>query len=224
MAIICSICGKKQSGFIADFPLSKDNVRDRICSSCEERKHICERAATVDVDQYQSEKQEFFHNISPDIRPEIQQEIDSWFAEWDAQYQEQYEIKQEEQRAFKLTLQQKTEWEEKINNFMMTSGFNFEGYKITKYVKVISGETALGTGFLSEISVGFADLFGAESITFARKFEKAKDSSTYRLITKAIELNANALIGVKYDFPLVYDNIVAVIASATAVVVEKIEE
>lgn len=111
-----------------------------------------------------------------------------------------------------------------ISNYMMTSGFNFEGWRIAKYIKVISAETVLGTGFASEFSASVANLLGTETDKFAKKFEQAKDSSLNKLISKAVDLGANALIGVDFDYPLIYNNIIAVIASATAVVVEKAEE
>ena len=43
---------------------------------------------------------------------------------------------------------------------LLTSGYNFEGYRIKKYLGFCSGECALGTGFLSslgaEIAIDFA--------------------------------------------------------------------
>ena len=131
---------------------------------------------------------------------------------------EEIEAKTKEQAA------QEAEWNTKYHNMMMTSGFNFEGFHIVKYIKIISGETVLGTGFASEFSAGMANLFGVETDKFAKKFEQAKDSSLNKLISKAVDLGANALIGVDFDYPLIYNNIIAVIASATAVVVEKAEE
>lgn len=46
---------------------------------------------------------------------------------------------------------------------MITSGFNFEGYKITEYIGFYSGECALGTGFLSSLDAGIADFLGSNS-------------------------------------------------------------
>ena len=43
---------------------------------------------------------------------------------------------------------------------LLTSGYNFEGYRIKKYLGFCSGECALGTGFLSSLGAGIADILG----------------------------------------------------------------
>ncbi len=43
---------------------------------------------------------------------------------------------------------------------IITSGFNIEGYLIDNYLGFISGESALGTGFLSSFGAGIADVLG----------------------------------------------------------------
>ena len=37
MSIICAICNKKQSGWIEDFPVSKELIDKRICAQCNEK-------------------------------------------------------------------------------------------------------------------------------------------------------------------------------------------
>lgn len=37
MAIVCCICGKKQSGWIIDYPLSPELSEYRLCMECGER-------------------------------------------------------------------------------------------------------------------------------------------------------------------------------------------
>ena len=83
----------------------------------------------------------------------------------------------------KDTLKQRTETEDekkreevfkaKVNQykseFMMTTGYNFEGYKITKYIDIVSGSVVKGTGLLSETAASFSDLFGTDSGSFSAK-------------------------------------------------------
>ena len=112
---------------------------------------------------------------------------------------------------------------EAIKDFKSTTGFNFEGYKIVDYIKVISAETVLGTGFLSEFSASISDFLGTENQSFSDKLESAKDSATKKLTNKAISLNANAIIGIDYDYVNFSSNIIGVIANGTAVKIEKCE-
>ncbi len=108
----------------------------------------------------------------------------------------------------------------KSDIFLITSGFNFEGYRIRQYLEVLAGESVLGTGFLSELSSSFSDFFGVESDKFADKLSKARDSATQKLISKAKMLAANAIIGLDYDYVTFGQNVVGVIANGTAVFIE----
>lgn len=129
--------------------------------------------------------------------------------------------KDQEVNSKQLTIHQENELKELIDSFKMTSGFNFEGYTITHYIKVISAETVLGTGFLSEFSASFSDFFGIENERFSNKLEMARESSTQKLIKKAIQLNANALIGIDFDYVNFSGNIIGVIANGTSVTIKK---
>ena len=107
---------------------------------------------------------------------------------------------------------------------LITTGFGFEGYKIIKHCGLVSGESVLGTGFISEFSASVSDLFGSASNTFASKMNEAKNIAKRHLIENALKVGANALIGVDFDYITFGNNMIGVSANATAVVVEKIEK
>ncbi len=106
---------------------------------------------------------------------------------------------------------------------MLTTGFDFSGYKITKYIGVMSGEVVLGTGFLSEFSASISDLLGAESSAFAEKLESAKDAAIEKLKLKSAQKGGNAIIGIDFDYVTFASNMIGVIANGTSVVIEKME-
>lgn len=112
----------------------------------------------------------------------------------------------------------------KMNTHMLTTGYNFEGYVIKKYIDVISGETVLGTGFLSELFASASDALGEESEVFSQKMKKAKQSATNKLIKRSIAIGANAIIGVDFDYINFSNNMIGVSSNGTAVVIEKIAE
>lgn len=86
-----------------------------------------------------------------------------------------------------------------MEELMLTSGYNFEGYKIVKYIGFFSGECALGTGFLSSMNAGIADFFGSNSSIYEEKLSKAKSMAMNELKTIAQGKGANAIIGVDVD-------------------------
>lgn len=104
----------------------------------------------------------------------------------------------------------------------MTSGFNFEGYKIIEYCGVYSGECALGTGYFSNLDAKISDVFGMESTAYAEKLKKAKEFSMNQLVKKVEETGANAIIGLDIDYTTFSSDIMGVITSGTAVKIEPI--
>lgn len=108
-------------------------------------------------------------------------------------------------------------------DMLVTSGFNFEGYRITKYLGFFSGETALGTGMFSEFFAGAADFFGTTSNKFADKLETAKNYAISALQEKVRNAGANAIIGLDVDYNMFMSNLIGVIANGTAVCVESLE-
>lgn len=105
---------------------------------------------------------------------------------------------------------------------MLTSGFNFEGYKIKKYLGFCSGECALGTGFLSSLGAGLADFLGSNSSMYEGKLSQAKSMAIAELERSAMALGANAVIGLDVDYTTFSADIMGVVANGTAVIIEEI--
>ena len=101
--------------------------------------------------------------------------------------------------------------------FLMTSGYSFEGYTISQYLGVYSGECALGTGFLSSLGAGFADFFGTNSTMYSDKLKKAKDFAIQQLNRQVIECAGDAIIGLDIDYVSFSADIMGVVATGTAV-------
>lgn len=105
--------------------------------------------------------------------------------------------------------------------FLVTTTFQIEGYDVEQYKGIVTGSAALGTGILSEFKAGFSDLFGVQSDTFSSKLEEAKNAALSKAIDNAIDLSANALIGVSISYQTFSGNMIAAIVSGTAVSIKK---
>ena len=119
-------------------------------------------------------------------------------------------------------LKKNAEKRNRSKDFMLTTGYEFSGYRITKYNGIVSGQVVLGTGFLSEFSASFSDFFGSESYKFADKLEAAKNAAVERMVEKSIDAGGNALIGVDFDYITFHGNMIGVVANGTSVIVEKL--
>lgn len=107
--------------------------------------------------------------------------------------------------------------------FLINTGYNFEGYRITKYLDLVHGEIVLGTGFFSELSASISDILGISAKAFEGKISQAKRLAQEQMIINAMTIDANAIIGIDFDITTFSNNMIAVSANGTAVVIEKIE-
>lgn len=122
-------------------------------------------------------------------------------------------------------LREEREQKEKIKaDFLLTTGYNFEGYNIVQYLNIVHGEVVLGTGFFSELSGSISDLFGTSSGALEGKLSKAKAIAQERLIENSINVGANALIGVDFDVTTLENNVMVVSVNGTAVKIQKVEK
>ena len=94
--------------------------------------------------------------------------------------------------ANKIQKEKNQQLKEFYANFMITTGYNFEGYTIKKYLNIVHGEMVLGTGFLSEISLDVADFLGTNSNIMGGKLSQAKSIATEQMILTAHNIDANA--------------------------------
>lgn len=121
-----------------------------------------------------------------------------------------------------IELKEKKEKEEKLlSDFLITTGYQFDGYNIDKYFNLINSEVVLGTGIFSELDAKVSDMFGSISEKFEHKLNDAKKLAVQRIINSAIEINSNAIIGFKFEMFSLSNNILSVSAYGTAVRITK---
>jgi len=67
-------------------------------------------------------------------------------------------------------------------------------------ISIVTGQSVTGTGLFSEIASGFTDFFGAQSGSFNSKLADGEVLCFAQLRLKALNLNANAIIGTDIDY------------------------
>lgn len=117
----------------------------------------------------------------------------------------------------KNRIQTKIKFEDTRKNFKIATSYKFDGYKISNYFGIASGNTVIGTGFLSEGRAAVSDTFGMEDDSFSNKLEQAKNSSIQKMINNAIKQGGNAIIGVSFDYITFSSNMIGVVANGTVV-------
>lgn len=123
-----------------------------------------------------------------------------------------------------LNLDEDNSYASKLCRHMLTTGMNFEGYKIKQYKGLVSGSLVLGTGFLSEFTSDISDFFGSESSLFGEKIETAKTNVLNKLIKASVDRGGNGLIAITFDYMMFKNNMIGVSANGTSVLLESIEK
>ncbi len=124
----------------------------------------------------------------------------------------------------KNRIQAKVKFENTRKNFKIATSHKFDGYKISNYFGIVSGNAVIGTGFLSEGRAAVSDTFGIEDDSFSNKIEQAKNCSIQKMIDNAIKQGGNALIGVSFDYITFSSNMIGVVANGTVVEIVKQDE
>ncbi|NTV47761.1 MAG: YbjQ family protein [Chlorobiales bacterium] len=83
---------------------------------------------------------------------------------------------------------------------IVTTTSTIEGYRIKKYVGVVSAHIVGGTNIFSDFAAGLRDIVGGRSKSYENQLQKLDDEAVYLLIQKARELKANAIIGLQVEY------------------------
>ncbi len=105
---------------------------------------------------------------------------------------------------------------------LVTTGFDFQGYRITKYLGVTRGLIVRSRSIVGNIGAGFQALVGGNITIYTAMCEKARLDAYDLMMENAGKMGANAVIGMRYDTNEVAGAINEVLAYGTAVVIEKI--
>lgn len=103
----------------------------------------------------------------------------------------------------------------------LTTGNGFEGYEVVEYLGFVSGQIALSSNFLKELSSNLAEWTAQESTAFTNKLENASENAIENLIQVAENKGANAIIGVAINNMGFSNNSVGTVATGTAVRIRK---
>ncbi|AQX08761.1 hypothetical protein BAZ12_07160 [Elizabethkingia miricola] len=104
---------------------------------------------------------------------------------------------------------------------ILTTTNTIEGHPVKEYKGIVTGETIIGANALKDFMAGLTDFFGGRSTTYEKVLIEGKDTALRELQERAVQMGANAVIGIDLDYETVGPNggMLMVTASGTAVVI-----
>ena len=95
-----------------------------------------------------------------------------------------------------------------------------QGKEIKQVIGVISGGTVQSKNIGKDIGAGLKGLVGGEMKSYTQMMEETRNVALQRLIDKASDAGANAIVGMRFMTSSIIQGASEVIAYGTAVVVE----
>lgn len=109
-----------------------------------------------------------------------------------------------------------------MNADMVTTAFTLEGYKITRSLGIVRGITVRSRSVVGNMVGGLQTIFGGNITIYTELCEHARSEAFELMVQHAVQMGANAVIGMRYDANEVMDGVTEVLAYGTAVIVEKL--
>jgi len=99
----------------------------------------------------------------------------------------------------------------------ITTGNEIPGKKITKILGIVKGSTVRARNIGRDIGAGFKSIIGGEVKTYTEMTQDARDEAFNRMVNEAINLKADAIIGVRFTTSMVMQGASEMLAFGTAV-------
>ena len=102
---------------------------------------------------------------------------------------------------------------------MTTTAFDLEGYRTTRNLGVVRGVTVRSRSVFGTIGASLQTLIGGNITLLSDLCERTRAEAFQLMLDHAVELGANAVIGIDYDATEIMQGVTEVLCYGTAVVV-----
>jgi uncharacterized protein YbjQ (UPF0145 family) len=105
---------------------------------------------------------------------------------------------------------------------IITTTSTIEGKRIRDYRGIVTGEAILGANVFRDLFAGIRDIVGGRSGAYEKELRTARETAMAEMTAAAVELGANAVVGVDLDYEVLGQNngMMMVCVSGTAVIAE----
>lgn len=112
--------------------------------------------------------------------------------------------------------------EANIHSFV-TTALSLDGYRVARNFGIVRGIVVRSRSVVGNIGAGFQQILGGDITIYTELCEKARIDAYERMIQHALQLGANAVIGVRYDTTEISQGVTEVLCYGTAVIVQAVD-
>jgi len=104
-----------------------------------------------------------------------------------------------------------------MKEIIVTTGEEIPGKKVVKILGVARGNTVRARNVGRDIAAGFKNLIGGEIKTYTEMVSQSRDESYNRMVNDAIEVGADAILGMRFMTSTIMTGASEMLAFGTAV-------
>jgi uncharacterized protein YbjQ (UPF0145 family) len=104
-----------------------------------------------------------------------------------------------------------------MGDIIITTGQEVPGKKITNVLGIVKGSTVRARNIGRDIGAGLKSIVGGEVKTYTEMTKNARDEAFNRMVNDAQDMNADAIIGVRFTTSMVMQGASEMLAFGTAV-------
>ena len=104
-----------------------------------------------------------------------------------------------------------------MKEIIVTTGEEIPGKKVVKILGVARGNTVRARNVGRDIAAGFKNLIGGEIKTYTEMASQSRDESYNRMVNDAIEVGADAILGMRFMTSTIMTGASEMLAFGTAV-------
>jgi uncharacterized protein YbjQ (UPF0145 family) len=104
-----------------------------------------------------------------------------------------------------------------MTNIIVTTGNDIPNKKITEILGVVQGSTVRARNIGRDIGAGLKSIIGGEVRTYTEMTMNARDEAYNRMVNRALDLGAHAVINVRFTTSMVMAGASEMLAYGTAV-------
>lgn len=103
----------------------------------------------------------------------------------------------------------------------VTTTFQIEGFRILEYKGLVRGIVVRSPTINQSITGGLKSIVGGQIGAYTEMCEQTRDQAYHEMVQHAVDLGANAIVGIRYDASEVVTRSTEVLCYGTAVVIER---
>ena len=105
---------------------------------------------------------------------------------------------------------------------IVTTTPHIDGKTVERYLGIVTGEAILGANLFRDLFAGIRDIVGGRSAAYEKELAQARSIAIQEMVDRALQLGANAVVGVDLDYEVLgqANGMLMVSASGTAVLIK----